>query len=152
MFCGVSSFSHVDDELSSPSTPRGTKKKHSSTNNKNPYSSRGLEKYNSVLSELEAKKEKIMAGRTGSVDGEVPMVRFMYSKSQDWVPIVVRLKDENNSSPLSPKKTAPAQSRLKAELLNPPALLSPKTKARKHVTWCEGDGGRTEGACAMKNA
>ncbi|XP_020104964.1 uncharacterized protein LOC109721657 [Ananas comosus] len=98
MFCGTGNLKHIDHEdtntsavpvSSSPLPPvvKGSRKKA----NKNPYSTRGLDKFSTVLSELESKKEKIMskAGSRG-----VAMVRFAYSSSHDsWVPIVVRIRD-----------------------------------------------------------
>ncbi|KAH0467721.1 hypothetical protein IEQ34_002754 [Dendrobium chrysotoxum] len=92
MFCGTSSFHHDADD--SPScSPKASKKK--SDRNKNPYSSRGLDKFTSVLSELEAKREKIMAS-TGAQG--ISMIRFMYSNSQDWIPIIVRIREDRNSN------------------------------------------------------
>ncbi|XP_010942772.1 uncharacterized protein [Elaeis guineensis] len=91
MFCGTGSFKRIDEEPrapgSAPGSPKGSKKKA----NKNPYSTRGLDKFSTVLAELEARREKIMAkvGRDG-----VSMVRFMYSNSQDWVPIIVKLRED----------------------------------------------------------
>ncbi|PKU81098.1 uncharacterized protein LOC110106739 [Dendrobium catenatum] len=170
MLRGVSSFNHVDDDLpnSTPSTPKSSKKKQQSSNSKNPYSSRGLEKFTSVLSDLEARKEKIMA-KKGLNGNSGTMVRFMYSNSQDWIPIVVRVREENTtnnskSNPASPKKTAPklkelssapsspkAQPKLKE--LSSPTLLSPKPKeeaqqekkVKKRVSWIEGEGGKRRG-------
>ncbi|PKU76602.1 uncharacterized protein LOC110094577 [Dendrobium catenatum] len=92
MFCGTSSFHHDADDSPS-SSPKAAKKK--SNRNKNPYSSRGLDKFTSVLSELEAKREKIMAS-TGAQG--ISMVRFMYSNSQDWIPIIVRIREDRNNN------------------------------------------------------
>ncbi|XP_020594442.1 uncharacterized protein LOC110034531, partial [Phalaenopsis equestris] len=99
MFCGTSSFPDENQSSSSPRTPK--KKSH---RNKNPYSSRGLDKFTSVLSELEAKREKIMA--TAGEQG-ISMIRFMYSNSNDWIPIVVRIRDDRNSAE---KQIVPASS------------------------------------------
>ncbi|KAM0937735.1 hypothetical protein DsansV1_C24g0182371 [Dioscorea sansibarensis] len=108
MFCGTGSFSQVDEDACAPSTPKESKKK-----NKNPYSERGLDKFSAVMAELEAKKEKIMA-KSGSKD--TAMVRFMYNNSNDWVPIIIKLKDEKKKplakisvpeSPPSPVKEQP---------------------------------------------
>ncbi|XP_039120880.1 uncharacterized protein LOC120257493 [Dioscorea cayenensis subsp. rotundata] len=108
MFCGTGNFSHVDEDPSAPSTPKESKKK-----NKNPYSQRGLDKFSAVMAELEAKKEKIMA-KSGSKD--TAMVKFMYSNSNDWVPIIIKLKDDKKKpltkisvpeSPPSPVKEQP---------------------------------------------
>ncbi|KAL0924798.1 hypothetical protein M5K25_005656 [Dendrobium thyrsiflorum] len=173
MLRGVSSFNHVDEDLSNsaPSTPKSSKKKQPSSNSKNPYSSRGLEKFTSVLSDLEARKEKIMA-KKGLNGNSGTMVRFMYSNSQDWIPIVVRVREENTtnnskSNPASPKKTAPALPKLKELSPTPPSpkpqpqpqpklkeLSSPKPKEeakqekkviKKRVSWIEGEGGKRRG-------
>ncbi|KAG0460189.1 hypothetical protein HPP92_023317 [Vanilla planifolia] len=116
MFCGASSFPNVDeDPSSSPPTPKQSKKKQS--NNKNPYSSRGLDKFSSVVSELEARREKIMA-KTGTQG--VAMVRFMSSNSRDWIPIIVRVKDDDQNQIVNRKKAAPQLSQPKPkELPNP---------------------------------
>ncbi|XP_073008375.1 uncharacterized protein [Typha latifolia] len=88
MFCGTGSFKHVDDDpCTASASPRRTKKKKP---DKNPYSSRGLDKYSTVLSELNSRREKILA-KAGS-DG-IAMVRFMFSSSHDWVPVIVKLRD-----------------------------------------------------------
>jgi hypothetical protein len=89
MFCGAGSFKTLDDDtFSTPGTPRQKKRK--STSKNNPYASRGLDKFSTVLSELEARKEKIIA-TTGSDDHV--LVRFKHTKSSDWVPIVVHLPE-----------------------------------------------------------
>ncbi|KAK1269423.1 hypothetical protein QJS04_geneDACA006233 [Acorus gramineus] len=85
MFCGSASLTHIDDDLWEPSTPTcGLRRKV----NKNPYSDRGLDKFEKVLAELEARKEKIVS-ETGS-EGPIPVIHFVYSNSQEWVPIIVR--------------------------------------------------------------
>nr|CAD1832422.1 unnamed protein product [Ananas comosus var. bracteatus] len=81
----------------SSASPKGPKRKAG----KNPYSGRGLDKFSSVLSELEARREKIMASARPQ---SVALVRFMHSNSHDWVPIVVRLRDpptKENQHPAS---------------------------------------------------
>ncbi|KAK8949300.1 hypothetical protein KSP39_PZI005075 [Platanthera zijinensis] len=157
----ISSIHHVDDDQSAPATPRSFRKKHaataagtitsnnttSSSINKNPYSSRGLEKFTSVLSELEAKKEKIMT-RIGS---DVAMVRFKYTTCQDFIPIVVKIREDSSkkSSPVSPKPehSAPSQPTLKEPVSTSPAptprqSLSPEVekKVKKSVTWSRDQG------------
>lgn len=90
----------LEDELpksasagSSPcSTPRRSRK--ASNRDKNPYASRGLDKFSALLADLEEKRQKIYA-ETGSQD--ISLVRFVYKNSDDLVPIVVKLKDKNNN-------------------------------------------------------
>ncbi|KAG9440552.1 hypothetical protein H6P81_020717 [Aristolochia fimbriata] len=98
MLCGSRSFSHVDEAPWAPEAPRRTRKK-----NRNPYSGRGLDKFARVLAELEARREKIVSQMGPQ---EVPLVRFAYSNSEDWVPIVVKLKNpkgEKIADPVKPR-------------------------------------------------
>lgn len=104
MFCGTGSFKRIDEDpwlpTSAPGSPKGSKRKA----NKNPYSTRGLDKFSTVLAELEARREKIMA-KAGTQG--VSMVRFMYSDSQHWIPIIVKLREdakEENTKPADAKK------------------------------------------------
>ncbi|XP_068657659.1 uncharacterized protein [Aristolochia californica] len=100
MLCGSRSFSHVDEGPWSPEAPRRSRKK----GNHNPYSNRGLDKFSIVLAELENRREKIMSQMGPH---EVPLVRFVYSKSEDWVPIVVKLRHPKEEK----KSTGPAKPR-----------------------------------------
>ncbi|KAF2324263.1 hypothetical protein GH714_011406 [Hevea brasiliensis] len=91
--CG--SFHHQEEEdealgSSACSTPRKSRK--SSRDSKNPYSTRGLDKFSALLSDLEQKRAKIYS-QVGSQD--ITLVRFVYSGSNDCVPIIVKLKDQN---------------------------------------------------------
>lgn len=109
LICGASNFQLEDqeDELpksasagSSPSsTPRRSRKsgfsKSHNNKDKNPYANRGLDKFSALLADLEEKRQKIYA-ETGSQDAS--LVRFVYKNSNDLVPIVVKLKDNNNTN------------------------------------------------------
>ncbi|KAK9129696.1 hypothetical protein Sjap_010183 [Stephania japonica] len=68
-------------------------------NKNNPYSTQGLDKFASVLADLEEKKQKIICKQKGGSQ-ETLMVRFKGSDSKGWLPIVVRLgsiaKPNNN--------------------------------------------------------
>ncbi|KAK8958439.1 hypothetical protein KSP40_PGU015020 [Platanthera guangdongensis] len=147
MICGISSFRHDDDD-EGQSLPKSSKKKHRGTtatatanfnnggNSKNPYSSRGLEKFTSVVSDLESRKEKILARTVSDGGDDVSMVRFKYSGTKEWVPIVVRRREDNGgknnllpSIPLSKLPEEVEKTGGKAE-----------KKLRKHVTWNEGAG------------
>lgn len=93
MFCGTGSFKNLeDDTFSAPGTP--THKSRKSTSKNNPYASRGLDKFSTILTELESRKEKIIA-RTGTDDHV--LVRFKHTESNDWVPIVVRLPESKEN-------------------------------------------------------
>ncbi|CAL9752055.1 unnamed protein product [Musa acuminata subsp. burmannicoides] len=90
MFCGTASFKNIDDDAPTPSSPKASKKKAS----KNPYSTRGLDKFSTVLGDLEARRRKIV--EKAGPQGAVSMVKFMYSNSTDWIPVVVRRRDRKD--------------------------------------------------------
>ncbi|XP_010274388.1 PREDICTED: uncharacterized protein LOC104609715 [Nelumbo nucifera] len=65
--------------------------------NKNPYSTRGLDKFSTLLADLQARRQKIYA-QMGSQD--MTSVRFVYSNTNgNWVPIVVKMKDPKQEKP-----------------------------------------------------
>ncbi|KAF0900635.1 hypothetical protein E2562_033518 [Oryza meyeriana var. granulata] len=95
MLCGTSSFKHVDDDPAARATggggsPKQPRRKHGG-GKANPYAERGLDKFFTVLSELETRRDRILR-RVGSDSGLV-MVRFVQS-SGAWEPIIVKLPDE----------------------------------------------------------
>ncbi|KAK1392343.1 ZCF TRANSCRIPTION FACTORS [Heracleum sosnowskyi] len=63
----------------------------SSKGNKNPYADRGLDKFSALLAELDSKRQKIYTQK-GSED--ISLLGFAYSNSNDYKPIVVRLKNK----------------------------------------------------------
>lgn len=85
MFC-CSGSQKSDDDPRSPRSQGGSKRKE-----KNPYSNQGREKFAKVLADLEARKEKIMA-QIGEQD--ISIIRFVYSSSHGWVPIVAKIKNQ----------------------------------------------------------
>ncbi|XP_015695057.1 uncharacterized protein LOC107304624 [Oryza brachyantha] len=95
MFCGTGSFKDVD-KAAAPEAVK--KKKQAGGKKENPYASRGLDKFSTVLSELESRREKILR-RVGSGAGEGGggghvMVRFVQSEGKGWVPVIVKLPPE----------------------------------------------------------
>ncbi|KAL6013037.1 hypothetical protein ACLOJK_003527 [Asimina triloba] len=117
MLCGVSSCAYVQDDnddvycrrprLLSPSSSKSKRR------DKNPYSNRGLDKFATVVADLEAKKEKIMQkvafGETNPDD--VVLVRFTHSPSHGgWVPIVIGKKKppQKKTEEDHPKQALPA--------------------------------------------
>ncbi|BAT02386.1 uncharacterized protein [Oryza sativa Japonica Group] len=107
LFCGTGSFKDVDGKAAAPEAKKkkqgggggGGKKE-------NPYASRGLDKFSTVLSELESRREKILRQVGGAGGGGAPgegggggggehvLVRFVQSEGKGWVPIVVKLPPE----------------------------------------------------------
>ncbi|GAB4852354.1 hypothetical protein Ancab_016547 [Ancistrocladus abbreviatus] len=113
--CGSNSLPREDNDLeshSANSTPRRSSS--SKKDDKNPYSSRGLDKFCTLLAEIEEKKQKIYS-QLG--EDEISLVRFVYSNDNRVKPIVVKAKGNkerlskslNNSGPLdNPPAPAPA--------------------------------------------
>ncbi|XP_076935682.1 uncharacterized protein LOC143602481 [Bidens hawaiensis] len=89
-----------------------TRKRHSFGRSKNPYSNRGLDKFEALLADLDGKRQMIYT-KKGSED--ISLVRFTYSNSNDAVPIVVKLKD--------PRKQ---DNNNKVENIKTPLLSSPE--------------------------
>ncbi|EEF52277.1 uncharacterized protein LOC8265292 [Ricinus communis] len=151
LICG--SFNHQQEEddrdsLSSNSpcsTPRKSRK--SNKDSKNPYSTRGLDKFSALLAELEEKRQKIYS-QVGSQD--ISFVRFVYSSSNEVVPIVVKLKDQNkakdeikdkprtsSASETSDKLPVEASTAADDQQTNeqPRVQIDKKTEDKKKVTW-----------------
>ncbi|KAK7376971.1 hypothetical protein VNO80_02391 [Phaseolus coccineus] len=90
--CGTLHNEYGDDDpcLASPlSSPRKYKRKYSKNN---PYSSRGLDKFSELLADLDEKRQKIYSQMNPH---EISFVRFVYSNSDDIVPVVVKVKKNN---------------------------------------------------------
>lgn len=130
MFCGAGSFKTLDDDTFKelPGTPRQKKRKSACKNN--PYASRGLDKFSTVLSELESRKEKIIA-TTGSDDHV--LVRFKHTESNDWVPIVVRLP-EKKGDPANIKGSDKDHHRKTVSMPTSPRPLPVQAKDEAKVT------------------
>ncbi|KAJ0829427.1 hypothetical protein HanLR1_Chr00c0001g0688531 [Helianthus annuus] len=89
---------NFEDICMLPSTPQRkiTRRRHSfgirsNKDNKNPYSSRGLDKFEALLADLDGKRQKIFTQK-GSED--ISLVRFVYTNANDVKPIVVKVKDQ----------------------------------------------------------
>ncbi|KAL3617877.1 hypothetical protein CASFOL_038198 [Castilleja foliolosa] len=113
--CGSGSFSHHqdhEDEIGSPCrTPKRSKRNSGfckiigkdSSNNKNPYANRGLDKFYALLADLDNKKQKIYTSK-GAED--ISFVRFVYTNDSDHVkPIVVKVKEKKEEKKLEKKIT-----------------------------------------------
>ncbi|KAJ6808278.1 uncharacterized protein M6B38_166420 [Iris pallida] len=126
MICGAGSFPHEHDDEPSASAASTSKK----AKQINPYSTRGLDKFSTVLAELGAKRERIMA-RTGSQG--VALVQFVYHNSKDWVPIVVRPKPQAGTSIIDDKKppSSTTTNKQQSKDVVPAATTTTKTATTK---------------------
>jgi len=132
LFCGTGSFRDVDKEEGAggkPDAAAKAKKAGGKTKGKdNPYSSRGLDKFSTVLSELESKKEKILRRVGSDVDAGHFMVRFVQSDAKGWVPIVVKLPHEEEQAADAKKRQSKPTSRSSTPPTEP---ASPKEEPAK---------------------
>ncbi|KAL5074669.1 hypothetical protein RYX36_013653 [Vicia faba] len=85
LVCG--SFQHQEDLELPCSSPKSKSKR-----KPNPYSSRGLDKFSTLLSELDQRRKKVYSQMNPR---DISFVRFAYSNDNDFVPIVVKLKNNN---------------------------------------------------------
>ncbi|KAK8532158.1 hypothetical protein V6N13_131493 [Hibiscus sabdariffa] len=129
--CGSGTFHRQEDEDGddiSVCSPRKSKRK---KDTKNPYSTRGLDRFTALLEELEEKRQKIYS-QTGSQS----LVRFVYKNANDYVPVVVNLKDKNEEK-IKPENT---KERYVSEAVNKLQIPSESgknmdMKAKKRLTW-----------------
>ncbi|KAJ8486527.1 hypothetical protein OPV22_019012 [Ensete ventricosum] len=95
MLCGLRSLKRVDESWSTNAS-----KKKKKADEKNPYSTRGLDKFAAVLADLGDRRAKIMAN-AGPQDASTS-VWFMYSESSECVPILLRHNDHVSPRPMPP--------------------------------------------------
>ncbi|KAF5456103.1 hypothetical protein F2P56_025614 [Juglans regia] len=140
--CGSGTFHREEDEAepwsNSPcSSPRKPRRKNHNKDSKNPYSTRGLDKFSELLADLEEKRNKIYS-QVGSQD--ISLVRFMYSNSNDWVPIVVKSKNNMEDKTqirdiVKDKHDTPAKSSVDSKELKQPILESNERPKKKRFFW-----------------
>ncbi|KAK9699326.1 hypothetical protein RND81_08G167400 [Saponaria officinalis] len=97
LICGTSVLPRDEEDeherktRSAESSPR--KSRSSSHKNNNPYSTRGLDRFSALLSEIEQKRQKIYS----EVDpNEISLVRFVYTGDHEFKPIIVKAKPAPN--------------------------------------------------------
>ncbi|KAF7830541.1 GPN-loop GTPase QQT1 [Senna tora] len=78
---------------SDSSSPRKSSKKTKSHDKKNgnPYSTRGLDKFSALLADLDEKRQKIYSQMSPQ---DISFVRFAYTSTDDFVPVVVKVKNK----------------------------------------------------------
>ncbi|CAL4931794.1 unnamed protein product [Urochloa decumbens] len=149
--CGTGSFKHVDEDPGcgggSPS-PRG-RRKHGGGGKLNPFAERGLDRFSVVLSELEARRAKILRRVVGSGHAAgLVLVRFAVQSNGGWTPVIVKLPDEpfvkgKGAAKKSPRAAAAAP-------LPPPASASRAASPPDPASPREGGGGKKAPAAAAK--
>ncbi|XP_038990691.1 uncharacterized protein LOC120113692 [Hibiscus syriacus] len=126
--CGA--FHHQEEEeeeegngIWSTSPARSPRKSKRKKDTKNPYSTRGLDQFSALLAELEEKRQKIYS-QTGSQS----LVRFVYNKSNDCVPVVINLQDNNNPIMVKTKVQTPSESDKNIDVKS-------KKRKKKRFSW-----------------
>ncbi|TKY74971.1 hypothetical protein E2542_SST03736 [Spatholobus suberectus] len=92
--CGT--FHHQEEDVVPCSSP--TKSKRKDSRNNNPYSNRGLDKFSALLADLDERRQKVYSQMSPH---EISFVRFAYSSNDDFVPIVVKVKNKDQRKPKS---------------------------------------------------
>jgi len=90
LVCG--NFQHQLEDDIPCSSPKSKSKKKGNNRDNNPYASRGLDKFSTLLSELDQRRKKVYSQMNPH---DISFVRFTYS-SDDFVPIVVKVKNNNH--------------------------------------------------------
>jgi hypothetical protein len=142
--CGA--YNPVDDDelcLANPdSSPRRYKRKDSKNN---PYSTRGLDKFSALLSDLNDKRQKIYSQMNPH---DISFVRFVHSNKDDFVPIIVKVKNKsqelkavkarnlNHNSESTDKKSSNESSNVAMDERNQPKMENDqKAKTKKRISW-----------------
>jgi len=116
MFCGTRSFSQNDSGKTPATWPKGSKlkqKKQPRHSKNNPYSSAGMDKFERILAELDARKERIMSRARSQGDATV---RFTYRPdSEDWIPIIIKKRELREEKAKAASKRLSAPPSMKAE-------------------------------------
>ncbi|KAE8057052.1 hypothetical protein FH972_013774 [Carpinus fangiana] len=142
LICGAASFHQEEEEEiwsdSQCSSPRKSRKKsHSSRkSSKNPYSTRGLDKFSELLADLEEKRQKIYLQADSQ---DISFVRFVHSSSNDWKPIVVKSKNKKGAR-TKKEMIIPSSADLKEvkeqqQQQQPPIMEEANEKAKKSGLW-----------------
>ncbi|KAF1893920.1 hypothetical protein Lal_00002469 [Lupinus albus] len=87
--CG--NFHHEDEDIVSCSSPRKSKRSKDHSRDNNPYSARGLDKFSELLADLDQRRQKVYSTMNPQ---EISIVRFAYSNTDDFVPIVIKKNDK----------------------------------------------------------
>ncbi|KAJ4866619.1 ZCF37 [Raphanus sativus] len=112
------------------SSPKRSKKE-----SRNPYSSRGLEKFSALLSELDEKRQSIYANRLDP-DGP-PLVRFVFKSSGECVPVMIK------TNKVAKKKVDGQEDDLKNK-------TESKTKEAKEIKETESETTEQKRRCVLK--
>ncbi|MED6138247.1 hypothetical protein PIB30_072444 [Stylosanthes scabra] len=92
---GCGTFHHEADDDELPCQTTTTRK--SKARKDNPFATRGLDKFSALLADLDEKRQRIYSQMNPH---DISFVRFVYSSTNDFVPIVVKVNNNNKSQEL----------------------------------------------------
>lgn len=122
-----------DDELcrANPnSSPRRYKRKDSKNN---PYSTRGLDKFSALLSDLNDKRQKIYSQMNPH---DISFVRFVHSNKDDFVPIVVKVKNKSQElKVVKPRSLSPKSTEKKSSAESSIVAMEERNQPKKRISW-----------------
>lgn len=90
--CGNFNHQEEDEVCPSPRKSKRSSKDHHSSRDNNPFSTRGLDKFSALLDDLDQRRKKLYSQMNPH---DISFVRFTYSNSDDFVPIVVKVKNKD---------------------------------------------------------
>lgn len=130
--CGT--FNQEDeDELcraNPDSSPRRYKRKDSKNN---PYSTRGLDKFSALLSDLNDKRQKIYSQMNPH---DISFVRFVHSNKDDFVPIVVKVKNKSQElKVVKPRNLSPKSTEKKSSPESSIVAMEERNQPKKRISW-----------------
>ncbi|XP_057430330.1 uncharacterized protein LOC130723339 [Lotus japonicus] len=91
LVCG--NFHNEEEDGPAPPCSSPVKSKRKENRDKNPFSSRGLDKFSELLEDLDQKRQKVYSRMNPH---DISFVRFAYTSSNDFVPIVVKVKNRDH--------------------------------------------------------
>ncbi|XP_054799621.1 uncharacterized protein LOC129304026 [Prosopis cineraria] len=145
--CGA--FHHEEEDEACPrssdsstaKSKRGKKHGKSSKNN-NPYSTRGLDKFSALLADLDERRQKIYSQADPH---DISFVRFVYTETADFVPVVVKTKNKDPRKHKSEElKARPAPVISEPNENNKPAIESCGAEESRRRSNAESDSRKAE--------
>ncbi|KAL1310403.1 hypothetical protein HN51_053032 [Arachis hypogaea] len=128
LVCGFNLNHEEEDgacQSSSTSTPKKHSKRRDNNRDKNPYSTRGLDKFSELLAELDERRKKVYSKMNPH---DISFVRFAYSDNDDFVPIVVKVKNKDQNHKKNSKRDDQEDEKLKVRVRHMTSFSEPMQK------------------------
>ncbi|XP_057730272.1 uncharacterized protein LOC130945579 [Arachis stenosperma] len=126
--CGFNLNHEEEDgacQSSSTSTPKKHSKRRDNNRDKNPYSTRGLDKFSELLAELDERRKKVYSKMNPH---DISFIRFAYSDNDDFVPIIVKVKNKDQNQKKNSKRDDQEDEKLKVRVRHMTSFSEPMQK------------------------